>query len=305
MHLFKPSYRLALLPEAGKDKWSGRPFCLLACQFLVAWCLTAGLLAQGNADWHRPFPAFRIAGNLYYVGAADLAAYLVHTPQGNILINSDYVQDVPLVRSSIEKLGFPYRDTKILLISHAHGDHDEGVGVIRRETGAKLMVMEGDVAEVESTAPGRPGAHVDRVLRDGDLVELGGARLTAHLTPGHTKGCTTWTLQVHDGARTLNAVIVGSPNVNPGYYLVGNQGYPQIAQDYVKTFAVLKSLPCDLFLGAHGAYFGLQAKYAKMQAGGANPFIDPQGYQAYVAERESAFRTEWERQQKNPGSPKQ
>jgi len=110
-------------------------------------------------------------------------------------------------------------------------------------------------------------------------------------------------MQVRDGGRTLNAVIVGSPNVNPGYILVGNKNYPPIAQDYVKTFAVLKSLPCDLFLGAHGAYFGLEAKYEKMKAGGANPFIDPEGYKAYVAEREATFRKEWERQQKNPGSP--
>lgn len=165
------------------------------------------------------------------------------------------------------------------------------------------MVMDADVPDEESTAAGRPGAHVDRVLRDGESVELGGSKLVAHLTPGHTKGCTTWTMQVQDGGRTLNAVIVGSPNVNPGYILVGNKNYPKIADDYVKTFAVLKSLPCDLFLGAHGAYFGLQAKYEKMKAGGANPFIDPDGYKAYVAERDDAFRKEWARQQQNPGTP--
>jgi metallo-beta-lactamase class B len=265
----------------------------------------AALLGQGNPDWHRPFPAFKIAGNLYYVGTADLAVYLVNTPQGNILINSDFEQDVPLIRSSIEQLGFKYKDTKIVLISHAHGDHDAATGLLKRETDAKLMVMDADVPEEESTAPGRPGAHVDRVLHDGDTVELGGVKLTARLTPGHTKGCTTWTMQVQEGGRTLNAVIVGSPNVNPGYILVGNKNYPQIAQDYVKTFAVLKGLPCDLFLGAHGAYFGLKAKYDKMKAGGANPFIDPDGYKAYVTERESTFRKEWERQQRNPGTPAQ
>jgi metallo-beta-lactamase class B len=263
----------------------------------------AALLGQGNPDWHRPFPAFKIAGNLYYVGTADLAVYLVNTPQGNILINSDFEQDVPLIRSSIEQLGFKYKDTKIVLISHAHGDHDAATGLLKRETDAKLMVMDADVPEEESTAPGRPGAHVDRVLHDGDTVELGGVKLTARLTPGHTKGCTTWTMQVQEAGRTLNAVIVGSPNVNPGYILVGNKNYPQIAQDYVKTFAVLKGLPCDLFLGAHGAYFGLKAKYDKMKAGGANPFIDPDGYKAYVAEREATFRKEWERQQQNPGTP--
>ena len=167
------------------------------------------------------------------------------------------------------------------------------------------MVMDADVSEEESRARGRPGAHVDRVLHDGDQVELGGASLTARLTAGHTKGCTTWTMQVQEGGRTLNAVIVGSPNVNPGYILVGNKNYPQIAQDYAKTFAVLKSLPCDIFLGAHGGYFDLKAKYEKMRSGGPNPFIDADGYKAYVAERETTFRKEWERQKQNPGSPAQ
>ena len=272
---------------------------MLKAALLSISVFTAALMAQGNPDWHRAFPAFKIAGNLYYIGTADLAVYLIHTPEGNILINSDFEQDLPLIRASIEKLGFKYGDTKILLISHAHGDHDAATGSIRKETGAKLMVMDADVPEEESTAPGRPGAHVDRVLHDGDSVELRGSKLTARLTPGHTKGCTTWTMQVQDGGRMLNAVIIGSPNVNPGYILVGNAKYPRIAQDYVKTFALLKSLPCDLFLGAHGAYFGLQAKYEKLKAGGPNPFIDPAGYRAYVSERESAFRKEWERQQKN------
>jgi metallo-beta-lactamase class B len=261
----------------------------------------ASMLAQGNPDWHREFPAFQIAGNLYYVGTADLAVYLIHTPRGNILINSDFEQDLPLIKKSIEQLGFHYSDTKIILISHAHGDHDAATGLIRKETGAKLMVMDADVPEEESTAPGRPGAHVDRVLHDRVTVKLGGSELVAHLTPGHTRGCTTWTMQVHDGARTLNVVIVGSPNVNPGYILVDNQKYPRIAEDYVKTFAVLKSLPCDVFLGAHGGYFRLKTKYKKMKAGAANPFIDPEGYKSYIADRENAFRKEWERQKQNPG----
>jgi metallo-beta-lactamase class B len=264
---------------------------------------SAPLLAQTNPDWHTPFPAFKIAGNLYYVGTADLAVYLIRTPQGNILINSDFPEDVPTIRKSIEQLGFKYSDTKILLISHAHGDHDAGIGLMQKETGARLMVMDGDVPEVQSTAAGRPGAHVDRVLHDGNTVELGGSILTARLTPGHTKGCTTWTMQVEEGGKKLNAVIIGSPNVNAGTVLVGNKNYPQIAEDYVKTFTVLKSLPVDLFLGAHGGYFGLKAKYEKMKSGGANPFIDPAGYHAYVAEREATFRKEWERQKQNPASP--
>jgi metallo-beta-lactamase class B len=163
--------------------------------------------------------------------------------------------------------------------------------------------MHGDVPQEESSAPGRPGAHVDRVLHDGDAVELGGATLVARLTAGHTKGCTTWTMQVSEGGRTLNVVIVGSPNVDPGYILVGNKNYPQIGEDYQKTFAVLQRLPCDVFLGAHGGYFGLKAKYENLKAGAANPFLDPDGYRTYIAERNDVFRKEWLRQQQTPGSP--
>jgi metallo-beta-lactamase class B len=256
-----------------------------------------------NPDWHKPFPAFRIAGNLCYVGTADLAAYLVRTQQGNILINSNFEQDLPALKASIAQLGFKYQNTTYLLISHAHGDHDGGIGIIQRETGAKLMVMQEDADAVQSPAKGRPNAHVDRVLRDGYTVELGPAKLTARHTPGHTKGCTTWTMQVSEQGRLLNVVIVGSPNVNPGYYLVGNKDYPGIAEDYVKTFAVLKSLPCDIFLGAHGEYFGLKAKYEKYKAG-TNAFYDPAGYTAWVAMKEQEFHTEWERQKAHPGTPK-
>jgi metallo-beta-lactamase class B len=256
-----------------------------------------------QALWHVEFPGFKIAGNLYYVGTADLAVYLIQTPGGNILINSDFPFDLPMIRRSISQLGFQYHDTKILLISHAHLDHDAAAGEIQKETGARLMVMDADVTQVESPPPVGPGARVDRVLHDGDTVEFGGATLVAHLTAGHTQGCTTWTMKVLEGGRQLDAVIIGSPNVNPGYLLVGNKAYPQIAEDYVKTFAVLKTLPVDLFLGAHGGYFGMQEKYKAWKKGGPNPFIDPAGYHAYVAQKEVDFRKEWERQKQNPGSP--
>ena len=272
-------------------------YALQAVVFLVSSIvlLPVAAGAQANPDWHRAIPGFKIAGNLYYVGTADLAAYLIATPQGNILINGNFKQDVPAIRKSIEGLGFKYADTKILLISHAHGDHDEGIGLIKSDTGARLMVMDADVAAVESTAPGRPGAKVDRILHDRDTVDLGGSTLTARLTPGHTPGCTTWMMQVAESGRTLNAVIVGSPNVNAGYVLVNNRSYPQIASDYVKTFALLKTTPADLFLGAHGAYFNLKDKLPRM-GGAVNPFIDPAGYRAYVAEREQAFEKELAKQ---------
>ena len=258
--------------------------------------LPSAARAQGNPDWHRAIPGFKIAGNLYYVGTADLAVYLIATPQGNILINGNFKEDVPAIRKSIEGLGFKYADTKILLISHAHGDHDEGIGLIKSDTGAQLMVMDADVAAVESTAPGRPGAKVDRILHDRDTVELGGSTLTARLTPGHTPGCTTWMMQVAEGGRTLNAVIVGSPNVNAGLRAREQQELSADRRRLREDVRPAQDLPVDLFLGAHGAYFNLKDKLPKMSAGGANPFIDPAGYKAYVAEREQAFEKELTKQ---------
>jgi metallo-beta-lactamase class B len=263
--------------------------------------------AQDPADWTEPFPPFRIAGNLYYVGSKGLANYLVTTPHGNILINSDMESSVPLIQASIEKLGFKFKDTRILLISHAHWDHDAGSAKIKELTGARYMVMDADVSVVESGGKTDfqygndahflyPPARVDRVLHDGNEVRLGGAVLVAHLTPGHTKGCTTWSMKVTEGGKTYNVVIVGSPNVNPGYKLVHNDSYPQIAADYERMWTVLKSLPCDIFLGAHGAYFGLEEKYPLMKDGAANPFIDPDGYKKFVAQKEQDFRTELAKQ---------
>jgi metallo-beta-lactamase class B len=261
-------------------------------------------------DWTDPFPAFRIAGNLYYVGSRGLASYLITTPDGHILINSDMEANVPLLRTSVESLGFKFNDIRILLISHAHYDHCAASAMITRLTGAKYMVMDGDVDVVESGGKSDfqygadattlyPPAKVDRVLHDGDEVKLGEVILTAHLTPGHTRGCTTWTMKVNDGKKSRDVVIVGSPNVNPGYKLAGSTVYPRIAEDFEQTFRVLKSLSCDYFLGAHGSYFDLEKKYPQWKAGAENAFIDPAGYQAYVTEREQTFRRELRKQQGN------
>jgi metallo-beta-lactamase class B len=259
-------------------------------------------------DWLEPFPAFKIAGNLYYVGSKGLASYLVTTPEGHILINSNLEANVPMIRASMESLGFKFDDVKILLISHAHSDHCAGSATIKRLTGAKYMVMEGDVDVVESGGKSDfhyanealglyPPTKVDRVLRDGDEVKLGGAVLMARLTPGHTKGCTTWTMKVNDGSsKTRDVVIVGSPNVNPGYRLVRDPSYAGITEDFEKTFRVLKSLSCDYFLGAHGSYFDLETKYAQWKAGRSTALIDPEGYKNFVADREQAFQRELKKQ---------
>jgi metallo-beta-lactamase class B len=269
--------------------------------------LAATAFDQNDPEWTEPFPPFHVAGNLYYVGSKGLANYLITTPQGNILINSDLEANVPLIQASIEKLGFTFKDTKILLISHAHYDHDAGSSMIKKMTGAKYMVMDADVSVVESggktdfqyggnAAFLYPPAKVERVLHNGDEVRLGGTTLVAHLTPGHTKGCTTWTMKVKEGDKTYDVVIIGSPNVNPGYKLVDNKGYPQIAEDYERMWRVLKSLPCDIFLGAHGGYFGMEDKCARMKEGAANPFMDPDGYKTYIAAKEQEFRTELAKQ---------
>jgi metallo-beta-lactamase class B len=263
--------------------------------------------AQSPSDWTEALPPFRIVGNVYYVGSKGLANYLITTPKGHILINSDLEANVPLIRESIEKLGFKLTDVKILLISHAHWDHDAGSAAIKKATGAAYMVMDADVPVVESGGKADfhygddptalyPPAKVDRVLHDGDEVKLGDAVLVAHITPGHTKGCTTWTLKAKEGARIYHVVIVGGPGVNRGYKLVGNTRYPDIAKDYERTFRVLKALPCDVFLGAHGGYFDMEAKLARRKDGAESPFVDPKGYQSFVADKEKDFRAEWDKQ---------
>jgi metallo-beta-lactamase class B len=278
---------------------------LVVAGFSCALFTTNNKSAQN--DWTEPFPAFRIAGNLYYVGSKGLASYLVTTPEGHILINSNLEASIPLIRTSVESLGFKFTDIKILLISHAHWDHNAGSALVKELTGAKYMVMDADVEAVESG--GKTDFHyrndpetlykptkVDRILHDGDEVKLGGSALIAHSTPGHTKGCTTWTMKVQEGSKTYNAVIVGSPNVNPGYKLVGNGLYPQIAEDYEKTFRVLKSLPCDFFLGAHGSYVDMETKYGRFKRGVTTAFVEPSGYKDYVTERDQAFQRELRKQ---------
>lgn len=283
----------------------GKQICAMALFALLF--SVQQLSADPNPTWTQPFSPFRIAGKLYYVGSADLASYLIATPQGLILINSNLTSSPALIRESVEALGFRYSDIKILLISHAHYDHCAGSAEIIEQTGAKYEVMDADVPVVESGgkkdfAYGAdktmrfPRAHVDRVLQDGETVELGGTVLTAHLTAGHTRGTTTWTMDERESGRSLHVVIVGSPNVNPGYKLVGNLTYPQIAADYKHQFEVLRALPCDIFLGAHGGYFGLKEKYPRWKNGDKNVFVDPAGYKAYLADREQAFEKELEKQ---------
>jgi metallo-beta-lactamase class B len=268
---------------------------ILACLLLGA----LSVLAQGTGHeaFNKPFPAYKVIGNIYFVGTDDLGSFLITTPEGNILINSDFDDTVPQIRASVEKLGLKFTDTKILLGSHAHGDHMEGDARVKELTGAQVMVMEQDVPAISRMTPGNKPHPIDRVLHDGDEVKLGGTTLVAHLTPGHTKGCTTWTMKTQENGKSYNVVILGSIGVNPGYALVGNKDYPQVADDYVRGFKVLRSLPCDVFLGSHGRFYGMQEKYAKLGKDGPNPFIDPAGYKAHLDLQEMNFKARLAEQQ--------
>lgn len=269
--------------------------------------LILGAAVTGQGAFYEPFPAHRVIGNVYHVGSKDLASYLITTPQGHILINSGFEETVPQIQAGVESLGFKMKDIKILLASHAHSDHVAGHALARELTGAKVYVMRGDESVITSGGEGQylytesrwKPCSVDRVLNDGDEVKLGEVTLIARRTPGHTPGCTTWTWKVADGGRTYNVVVIGSPNVNPGYRLVDNKAYPKIADDFTTTFRILKELPCDVFLGAHGSYYGMIEKYERARKGSAtNAFIDPNGYRDYVEEKEKAFRATLDGQRK-------
>jgi metallo-beta-lactamase class B len=249
-------------------------------------------------DWNKPFPPHKVIGNVYFVGTGELGSFLITTPQGNILINSDFETTVPFLKANIEKLGFKFSDTKILLGSHAHSDHMEGDAMVKELTGAKVMAMEQDVPALRKMKPGGKEHPIDRILKDGDEVKLGGTTLVAHLTAGHTKGCTSWTLKTTEGGKTYDVIILGSIGWNPGYILVNNKDYPTIADDYVRSFKTLRAMHVDVFLASHGSFYNLNEKYPKLGKGGANPFIDPAGFQAHIDEKEKSFKEELARQQK-------
>jgi metallo-beta-lactamase class B len=260
-------------------------------------------------SWNNPVQPARIIGNLYYVGASDVSAFLITTPKGHILIDGGFDETVPLIQASMKQLGFKIEDVKILLNSHAHADHAGGLATLKQLTGAKLFASK---ADAELLANGGKGdfqwgdrlafkpVKVDRTFQDKETVELGDVKLTARLTPGHTKGATTWTLKVKQGDKVFDVVIISSASI-PGYTLTNNSKYPKIIEDYAHTFQVLKSLPCDVFLGPHGNFFGLLEKLERLKKDpNTNPFIDSKGLSAYVetAEKNYLKQLEKERQAK-------
>lgn len=254
----------------------------------------------GPDDMTTAFPPHKVIGNIYYVGTKSLAVYLIVTPAGNILINSTYERNVPLIQKSIEQLGFKFSDTKILLGSHAHGDHQEGDAMVKQMTGAQVVALAEDVPALEAMKPGGKPHPIDRVIHDGDTVTLGGTTLTAHLTPGHTRGCTTWTLRANDGGKPYEVVIIGSLGTNPGFKLVNNADIPNQADEYERAFKTTKALKCDVPLGSHPSMYNLEKKYPLIGKG-PNPFIDPAGCKAEVELAEAMFRAVLAEQKKAAG----
>ncbi len=261
--------------------------------------LSLAALDHDSAAMNRPLAPFKIIGNLYYVGASDIASYLIVTPQGLILLDGGFAETAPQIEANIRTLGFRPEDIKILLNSHAHFDHAGGLAALKRLSHASFEASAEDAALIARGGkddfffgdrhPYEP-VQADRLLKDGDQVELGGATMTAHVTAGHTKGCTSWSMQVADSGRLYSVVFVCSLSVLPGYQLTNNTRYPDIAKDYAHSFATLKSLPCDVFLGAHGQFFGLQDKVARLKRHEpGNPFVDPDGYRRYLGQAEAAF----------------
>jgi metallo-beta-lactamase class B len=248
---------------------------------------------------NQPVAPFKIIGDIYYVGASDVTSYLIVTPKGMILIDGGFAETAPQIEKNIGTLGFKFSDVKIILNGHAHPDHAGGLAQLKRDSGATFDAIAQEVQPLEHAGKGTfyrgdrdlfESIRVDRTLRDGDTVQLGDTTLVAHLTAGHSPGCTTWTTTVKDGTKSLAVTFVCQLSLPAGQTLVDNVFYPTIADDFTHTFAMLAALPCDVFLAEHGHDYDLQGKIAKMKnPGSQNPFIDPQGYRDLIQRSRADF----------------
>jgi metallo-beta-lactamase class B len=273
--------------------------CSLVCVLLIA---TVSLFAgEGKVvpAWNEPALPFHIVGDVYFVGTNELGAYLVTSPRGHVLIDGGFKETVPLLLESVKKLGLRVADIKVLLTTQAHYDHVGSMAGMKAASGGQVMAMDGDAEVLERG--GRDDfafgnemtfdpVHVDRVLHDGDTVKIGDIVLTAHRTPGHTRGATTWTMTTDDDEKEVRIVFPASLTVNPTVHLVKQPSYPGVADDYRHSFELMRTLPVDVFLAAHTGFCDLEGKHGRMGSSGANPFIDPDGYRQYLDRMEQAFR---------------
>ncbi len=265
---------------------------ILAAIALLTITLLAQTEAERRAAWNQPVEPFRIIGNIYYVGA-HVSSFFIKTPDGAILLDGGLSETAPLIEKNIAALGFSIKDVKYLLNSHAHYDHCGGLADLKKHSGAQMIASKLDAA-VLNTGNGQFAAflavHVDRVIGDNQTVKLGGVTLTAHLTPGHTKGCTTWTMPVMESGKTYQVVFYCSTSVVDK--LVNNPAYPNIVSDYEHCFAELRKMPAYVFLAPHAQFFDLDEKRKQLEAGKRDAFIDPAAMSKFVDESERDFRAE-------------
>jgi metallo-beta-lactamase class B len=278
--------------------------------YFLPFLLSAAASAQQGATFqamNQPIEPYKVIGNIYYVGASDVTSFLITTPEGHILLDSGFAETVPQIEANVAKLGFKLADIKILLISHAHIDHAGGMAELKKKTGATLAVLDAEVGLLERGGKGDfawgdkyafSPVKADRILHDKEEVSLGGAVLTVLWTPGHTMGNATWIMKVKEQEREYNVVFMGSVSF-PGYRLFQNEQYPAIADDFTRSFATLKTLPCDVFLSQHGVFFSMKEKIESLKKGSdKNPFIDPEGYRNAIQRSENAYRDELQKEQK-------
>jgi metallo-beta-lactamase class B len=263
---------------------------LVVMIFVMALCPIAALSqAAAPNGWNDPFPAHKVMDNFYYVGTKELASFLIVTPEGNILMNSNYESSVPLIRANVEKLGFKFTDIKILIAGHAHPDHVEGDALVKSLTGAQFVVGRLDEAATRAFMPGGKEHPIDRLVDEGDKVTLGGTTLTAHVMPGHTRGCLAWTLDLKEDGKTYRTLVECSLN---GQFVRSLEQYPGILDDFRATYKKARTLPAEVWVSSHASFYGLAEKYAKLEKrapGDPNPFFDPQGYIAHVEQYEKSF----------------
>ncbi|HXO94523.1 MAG TPA: subclass B3 metallo-beta-lactamase [Candidatus Acidoferrum sp.] len=274
-----------------------RTIVILAAFFLAS----NNLFAQADEtsrNWNKPVAPFRIAGNLYYVGAVEITSYLITTPEGHFLLDGGFVETAPQIERNITKLGFQLTDVKFLLNSHAHFDHAGGLAELKKVTGAKFVASERDAPLLRSGGHGDfrfgdtltfPPIAPDQIVHDGEALQLGNQIMIAHLTPGHTMGCTTWTTKIRAENKVYAVVFVGSQSAID-YKFVGQESYAGITDDFERSFALLKHLPCDIFLASHGSFFHFVEKHERLLRGDSNAFIDPDGYKTYLHKSERDFR---------------
>jgi metallo-beta-lactamase class B len=253
---------------------------------------SAAALAQSTPalreEWNVQVSPFHIIGNVHYVGAKGVSAFLITTSAGSILIDGGLPETAPLIARNVAALGFDLRQVKHLLNSHAHFDHAGGLAELKRLSGAKLVASRADAPTLRAGAPSQPAVTVEREIDDGGKLELGGTTLTARVTPGHTKGCTTWTMSTREGDRTYDVVFYCSTSVVDR--LVGNTSYPGIVADYEQSFKRLRALPCDVFLAPHAEFFDMASKLERRKSGAPNPFIDATELRRHVDASEQKFR---------------